>query len=204
LIESSQGILGFVVPREGYTDTVVSFPLLDATTPNTTWFRYISFPLFILNSIQALGNVREGTGEEVAEPGQPIVLHAETPSQTIKVTSSGGGDVETINRSPQGTFIYGKATKTGVYLAQWEPNGLFPFAVNLFDPRESDLAPRGLVPEGAPASLEESYKIKIGASPVTGSRKPPVVRKDIWWWFALMVLGVLLVEWYIYNRRVYI
>ena len=32
----------------------------------------------------------------------------------------------------------------------------------------------------------------------------PDVQKDIWWYFALLVLGVLLVEWYVYNRRVYI
>ncbi len=46
----------------------MTFPLIDGTTPNTTWFRYISFPLFILNTIQALGNVREGAGEELATP----------------------------------------------------------------------------------------------------------------------------------------
>ncbi len=79
-----------------------------------------------------------------------------------------------------------------------------PFAVNLFDFRESDLAPRGLVPEGTPASTAESYKIKIGYTPVTGTQKPAKVQKDIWWYFALLVLGVLLVEWYVYNRRVYI
>ncbi len=173
------------------------------TTPNTTWFRYISFPLFILNSIQTLGNVREGAGEEVAEPGNPVALHAETINREITVASADRPE-ERVPRSPQGTFIYNHAEKAGLYLARWDPEGRLPFAVNLFDFRESDLAPRGLVPEGAPASTEESYKIKIGYNPVTGTQKPPRVQKDIWWWFALLVLGVLLVEWYIYNRRVYI
>jgi len=204
LIDGNQGSLAFSVPREGYVDTVVTFPLIDGTTPNTTWFRYISFPLFILNSIQALGNVREGAGEEVAEPGRPLVLHPETGSRTIEVTPFGGGPSETVARSPQGAFVYNKADATGVYLAHWDPAGLLPFAVNLFDARESDLAPRGLVPEGAPASMQEAYKIKIGYNPVTGTAKPPVVQKDIWWYFALLVLAVLLLEWYIYNRRVYI
>ena len=54
LIESNQGPLAFTVPREGFTDAVVLFPLLGGTTPNTTWFRFISFPLFLLNSMQAL------------------------------------------------------------------------------------------------------------------------------------------------------
>ncbi len=204
LIDGNQGSLAFIVPREGYTDTVVTFPLMDGTTPNTTWFRYISFPLFILNSIQALGNVREGAGEEVVEPGRPVVLHAETIARTITVSSTSGKSTETVSRSPQGSFVFNQADKTGIYLARWEPKGLLPFAVNLFDPRESDLAPRGLVPDGVPESQAESYKIKIGYNPVTGTQKPATIQKDIWWWLALGALGVLLVEWYIYNRRVYI
>ena len=122
---------------------------------------------------------------------------------TITVSSADGRRTK-VSRSPQGTFVYNQADKAGLYLASWEPKGLLPFAVNLFDFRESDLAPRGLVPEGAPASTAESYKIKIGYNPVTGTQKPAKVQKDIWWYLALLVLGVLLVEWYIYNRRVYI
>ena len=182
----------------------MTFPLMDGVNPNTTWFRYISFPLFILNAIQNLGNVREGAGEEIAEPGAPIALHPETQSKTITVAPLGGGTVETITRSPQGSFVFSRADTTGIYVAQWANNGQLPFAVNLFDTRESDLASRGIVPEGAPASMEESYKIKIGYTEVAGTQKPPIVRKDIWWYFALLVLGVLLVEWYVYNRRVFI
>ncbi|MHB1557046.1 MAG: VWA domain-containing protein [Isosphaeraceae bacterium] len=203
LIESNAGPLAFVAPREGFTDAVVAFPLIDGKSPNTTWFRYISFPLFILNSIQALGNVRDGGGDEVAQPGRPVVLHAETIDKKIVVDSAARAGVE-VARSPQGTFIYNDAQNTGMYLARWEPNGRLPFTVNLFDFRESDLASRGLVPEGAPSGMAESYKIKIGYNPVTGSRKTPEVQRDIWWYFALAALSVLLVEWYVYNRRVYI
>jgi hypothetical protein len=204
LIDSNQGSLAFTVPREGYTDTVVAFPLMDGINPNTTWFKFISFPLFVLNGLQTLGNMREGAGDEIAEPGAPIVLHPETAGKTITVAPLGAGTSETVTRSPQGSFVFNRADKTGVYMAAWENNGKLPFAVNLFDVRESDVATRGIVPEGAPAALEESYKIKIGYSPVAGTQKPPVVRKDIWWYFALLVLGVLLAEWYVYNRRVFI
>jgi hypothetical protein len=204
LIDGNQGSLAFTVPREGYTDTIVTFPLMDGTNPNTTWFRYISFPLFMLNSIQAMGNVREGTGEELAEAGQPVALRAETSNRTIRVTSADGRSTDDVPRSPQGTFIYNKADATGVYLARWEPNGVLPFTVNMFNMRESNLAPRGLVPEGVPPSLLEAYKIKIGFNPVTGTREPPATKKDLWRWLSILALGVLLLEWYIYNRRVYI
>lgn len=203
LIESNMGPLAFIAPREGFTDAVVTFPLIDGRTPNTTWFRYISFPLFILNSIQAMGNVRDGGGDEVAQPGRPVVLHAETIDRQITVDSADKAGVK-VGRSPQGTFIYNNAEKTGVYLARWAPTGRLPFTVNLFDFRESDLASRGLVPAGTPSGVAESYKIKIGYNPVTGTRKTPEVQKDIWWYFALAALGVLLVEWYVYNRRIYI
>jgi hypothetical protein len=204
LIDSNLGVLAFTAPRDGYTDTVVTFPLVDGITPNTTWFRYISFPLFILNAIQNMGNVREGTGDEIAEPGAPITLHPETQGKTITVAPLAGGTADTIDRSPQGSFVFNRADKTGIYLARWQNEGQLPFAVNLFDVRESDLASRGIVPDGAPESMKESYKIKIGHNPVAGTKEAPMVRKDIWWYFALLVLGVLLVEWYVYNRRVYI
>ena len=84
------------------------------------------------------------------------------------------------------------------------PTGLLPFAVNLFDFRESDLAPRGLVPDGVPESQAEAYKIKIGYNPVVGTQQTQDKQQDWWKWFACAALGVLLVEWYIYNKRVYI
>ena len=156
--------------------------MIDGTTPNTTWFRYISFPLFIFNSIQALGNVREGAGDEVAEPGRPVVLHAETDQpDDHRSPRPTDGPPRTCRARPRGRSSTTRPTRPGSTSHGGSPSGLLPFAVNLFDARESDLAPRGLVPEGAPASTAESYKIKIGYNPVTGTQKPPDVQKDIWW-----------------------
>ncbi len=204
LIESNLGPLAFTVPREGFTDAVVLFPLLDGTTPNTTWFRYISFPLFLLNSMQALGNLRVGTGDEVRSPGRPVILRAETLGKDLVVTSANGKTTDRLARTPQGTFVYNQATTTGLYHARWEPKGLLPFAVNLFDFRESDLATRGLPPEGVPENQAESYKIKIGYNSVVGTSKTEDKPHDWWKYFACAALGVLLLEWYIYNKRVYI
>ncbi len=161
-----------MVPREGYTDAVVTFPLIDGINPNTTWFRFISFPMFILNALQALGNMREGAGEEIAEPGAPIPLHPETAGKTITVAPLGGGTVETVTRSPQGSFVFNGAGKTGIYVAQWENGGRLPFAVNLFDVRESDLATRGIVPDGTPASQEEATRSRSATAPSPAPRNP--------------------------------
>ena len=203
LIESNRGPLAFVAPREGFSDTVVTFALLDGDKFNTNWFKNISFPLFLFNGLQVLGNARESIGDEVHLPGQPATLRAETPRGRIEVTPP-LGKPETLTRTPQGTFVDNRTDRTGLYHARWDPDGLLAFAVNQFDARESDLAPRGLVPEGVPAAQADAYKIKIGYQPVAGTGRTRPARKDWWKPLAALALGVLLVEWYIYNRRVYI
>jgi len=205
LIEGDKGTLAFIAPRQGFSDTVVAFPLMDGEKFNTNWYRNISFPLFLFNSLQFLGNARESSGDEIHSPGQPVVLRAEAAKDKIKVTSP-ANNTESLSRTPQGTYIDNQTDLTGLYHAQWDPDGMLAFAVNQFDARESDLATRGLVPEGInPTSTRaESYKIKIGYNPVAGTSRPRPSRKDWWKPLALMALGVLLLEWYIYNKRVYI
>ncbi|MGE5754301.1 MAG: vWA domain-containing protein, partial [Planctomycetaceae bacterium] len=204
LIESNRGPLAFVALREGYSDTVVTFALMDGDNFNTNWYRNISFPLFLFNSLQVLGNARESVGDEVHLPGQPVVLRADVPSDRIKVTSADGTTTRTLTKTPRGTFVDNDTDAIGLYHARWEPDGLLPFAVNLFDGRESDLAPRGLVPEGVSPAQADAYKIKIGYNPVAGTREVRPSSKAWWKWLAGLALGVILIEWYIYNRRVYI
>src|SRR6185437_2736002 len=133
-----------------YSDAVVAFALMDGDNFNTNWYRNISFPLFLFNAIQVLGNARESVGDEIHLPGQPVILRADTPTETIKVTAADGRTTQTLKRTPQGMFVDHDTGRVGLYHARWEPDGLLPLAVNLFDARESDITPRGLVPEGVP------------------------------------------------------
>jgi len=64
--------------------------------------------------------------------------------------------------------------------------------VNLFDPQESDIRPR------------TDGTISIGQTQIEGTTGPQPVRQHAWRALLLAALAVLLVEWYIYNRRVYL
>jgi hypothetical protein len=203
LIEGRGGALAFVAPRAGYVDAVVTFALLDGKNFNTNWPLKYSFPLFLFNSLRNLGNARDAGGNEVHQPGQPVVLRAESLVDSLEV-SPPEGRAQTLKRSPQGTFVDNEANVTGLYHARWGKSGSQAFAVNLFDPRESDLAPRGLVPEGVPSNEADKYKIKIGYNVVKGTRRTAPAQKDWWKPIAAIALAVILVEWYIYNKRVYI
>ena len=50
----------------------------------------------------------------------------------------------------------------------------------------------------------KGYKIKIVYSPVAGTARPAPTRHEWWKALAVAALAVILFEWYVYNRRVYI
>jgi hypothetical protein len=204
LIEGNGGPLAFLAPRAGgYADAVVTFSLVDGKEFNTDWVLKYSFPLFLYNALQLLGNVGEAVGEDAHPPGQPIVLRADAATESVTLTDPSGGST-TLPKTTQGTFVVNATDRTGFYRASWTPKGEKGYAVNQFDPREADLSPRGLVPAGVTEAAADAYKIKIGYNPVAGTKQSAPARVDWWKPLAVLALGVLLVEWYIYNRRVYL
>ena len=204
LIETEGGALAFVAPRGGFVDAVIGFAILDGSNFNTNWQLKSSFPLFFYNAIRTLGNARESSGDEVHKPGKPVLLRADSMATTIDVYGPTGAKLETVKRSSLGIFAFNGATSTGLYQARWGKDDSLSFAVNLFDPRESDLAPRGLVPPGLSLAQQEAYQIKINSEAVEGTVQSQPAVKDYWWPLAVAMLVVVLLEWYVYNRRVYV
>ena len=99
------------------------------------------------------------------------------------------GKPETLERKGRPDFSFGNTERVGVYEVRWDGKPQRDFAVNLLDADESNIEPR--------------MEIQIGQDSITAgqSRGTPY---DTWKWVALGALGLLLLEWYIYNRRVYI
>jgi hypothetical protein len=203
MIQSSAGPLAFSVPRGPYMDAVVTFPLVDGDKLNTNWVTLYSFPLFVLNTLRSLGHADAATGGESHAPGTPVPIRPDVPVESLTVDSPAGKTAR-LERSPQGTYLYNDAAETGLYRASWGEGEGLTFAVNLFDPRESDLAPRGQVPPGVAEDRADAFRIKIGYNPVKQVRIDAPAKHDWWRPISLVVLGVVLVEWYIYNRRVYV
>jgi hypothetical protein len=124
------------------------------------------------------------------QPGNPVTLRSIRPVESLQIQPP-DGEPDSARRSPDGTFTYGRTGQLGVYNVTegGTSEAVQRFAVNLFSRRESDIRPG---------------KFLIGhqdIEPVSGSEP---ARIEIWKWLLLAALVVLLVEWYIYHRRVYI
>ena len=76
------------------------------------------------------------------------------------------------------------------------------FAVNLFDREESDVRLRAR--QDGEKGLQEVESLSIGYVDVAAESPSSPVRKELWTGLLLAALAVLVLEWYIYNRRVYI
>ena len=204
LVESDKGPIAFVAPRNGFVDAVISFSLLDGTKFNTNWQLKTSFPLFLYNTLKTLGNASETTGGDIHRPDQPVEIRADSLAQSVDVHGPDGTKLQTIKRSLNGTFVFDKARQTGIYQVKWAGDQSASFAVNIFDPRESNLAPRGRVPDNVSEKEADAYKIKIGLTAVKASAGPPAPSRTRGGRSPSSCSRWSLLEWYVYNRRVYI
>jgi hypothetical protein len=182
--------LGLMVAlsRGAYTDVVMCFPILtDSGDWNTNWPLLPSFPLFWRNVLYTLGNIRDAAGEENVQPGQVKLLRPDGKIDEIRVRDPKGSETK-LDRGSRAEFSYGATDQVGIYLARWK-DGERRFAVNLLDADESNIEPRPGVQVGAEQVRAEE------------TRRQP---RELWKWAVLAGLGFLLLEWYVYNRRVFV
>ena len=173
------------LPRPPFTDLVLAFPVIASDGRyNTLWPLDPSFIVFLRNVLRTLGNVRDTLSDDLTRPGDLKSLWPGGAAK-VRVKTPGGGDVE-LERGTRADVVFAGTDELGIYTAI-AGNLRQRFAVNLFDPAESDLCPRGDVGIG-------DQKIAAGET-----RRPP---RDLWKFAVLGGLLILLVEWWVYNKRV--
>ena len=196
LMDSDAGPLCAVAPREGHEDVVLAFPLVATDEQgqrfaNTDWPLRLSFPLFFRNVIQYLAGAAEIDRAAVVKPGQPLAIRCD--AKTDIPVRNPRGEESAISRSADNTFFYQDTDWIGIY--EYDvPRKPDPetrrFAVNLFDPTESNVVPRD--------QLETAW------NSVPFQQASQAKRREIWRLLVLLAVAVLVFEWYVYNRRVYL
>jgi len=153
----------------------------------------IAFPIQLTNLVNWLQPA--GTVEAPArlDAGSALALHPAPAAQAVIVTSPTGRQT-TLPAAE--TVAFADTGELGLYTVQQRTPisgttgfALTPaeyFAVNLFNPVESDLAPQ--------SSLSISGQATPAASPT--AQRP----LEIWPWLLLAGLALLTLEWWVYNR----
>ena len=203
LIDAAEGPIAAIAPRNGYEDAVIGFPILvevdGAIQRNTDWINRHSFPTFWLNTLQYF--VASQSTTKSLQPGQPIELKPIAAGSTDLAVTDPSGKTATLRRRGQQPFVFQATDTTGVYRVSEAGQETTRFAVNLFDREESEVRLRYATADDEQAVQVAS--IRIGNIEVAATGSTPA-RQEIWRWLLLAALVVLLLEWYIYHRRVYV
>ncbi|MEA1950371.1 MAG: BatA and WFA domain-containing protein [Planctomycetota bacterium] len=202
LIDTHAGPMLAVAPREGFEDAVQGFMLIEnagegdeaGIYARTNWPIRPSFPVFIFNVLDYLGGGQQATAGGGIRPGQAVVIDspasaAKGSGKKISVRTPSGKQIK-LKESRPGRFNFTDTDDQGVYEALYDGKPFLRFAVNLFDSTESEIVPR--------------KAFGAGPTAVEGQSAWEESRKEFWRWLVLAGLVILLFEWYIYNRRVYL
>ncbi|MBL9125314.1 MAG: BatA and WFA domain-containing protein [Planctomycetaceae bacterium] len=190
LIHTNAGPMFAIAPRLNFEDAVLGFELYGDETLGTNWPARLSFPLFVLNVIEYLGG----------QSRDSIRGASVSPGETVRVTSDLPADRATVRLPNQSTqrlerrgnvFEFAGTDGLGIYEVSAGGRVIDRFAVNLFDSAESDIPPR-------------TDPLKIGHVEVAPQPTQETIRREGWKYLAVAALAVLILEWYIYNRRVYL
>jgi hypothetical protein len=195
LFDSDLGPLFMVAGRESFNDAALGFEIVGVDAqgnraPKTDWIVRRSFPVFIMNALRFLGGNRGALSLGNVSPGESLTLRSILPVERMQVESPSGVNFD-VTREGQNSFFFTRTDELGIYRVreQGAKDVSQQFAVNLFDARESNLRP--------------TKEIQLGPEVVAGVAGAEPTRREIWKWLLLIGLGVLLFEWYVYNRRVY-
>jgi hypothetical protein len=194
LIESEDGALigTFTYREEGQYPAravVVGFDITESNWP----INHHSFPIFFTNAVGWLGVAAE---ESILRwrTGQTLVYspgaHAKDSEREGLSFVSPGGEESSARPERSGSIVSGTADEIGVYQLRRDDDVVAEFPVSLVNHQESSLTP--------------AKEIDMGDIKITAETSIESESSDLWRWFALGGLVFLLIEWYVYNRRVYI
>lgn len=171
------------VTRDGVTHVVTSFNVLASN-----WPLYISFPVFVTNSLTSLG-----MGGLLDEAGLSY-----RSGQLAVVPVRGGGEQITFDGPEQ---ITGKVRQGVAVLPAFDLVGTYltsdaldpPFdrlPVNLLSPGESDLSP--------------AERLEVGTTAAVATTAARSVRREVWHYFVWGALAMLMIEWIVYTQRMHL
>ncbi len=179
VVEAEGGPLVFAGETGGRRVAVITFRLQDSDLP-----LQLAFPILISNLINYLAPAQAFSAPDGLRVGETLLI------------KPGGGDRAIAIDNPDGVRYQAAATEAGVLFADSDRLGVYTvvsnqsvlgrFAVNLFNSAESAIRP--------------AATIRVGRADVPASLEAEVGQLELWPWIAAAGVGLLLIEWWVYQR----
>ncbi|MBA4027958.1 MAG: hypothetical protein C0475_02235 [Planctomyces sp.] len=191
LVDGTSGPLIYATGSGARRAVVVAFDPLQ-----TTWPWDIGYVLFTAKALQFLA----GTDDESApyfRPGQTLAQRLPPEATGVRLVLPDNQERPVVP-APTGEVTYGPIERIGVYTLSWDgvpgPRDVRAdgrsrraVAVNLADQRESAI-------QAAPTLLFGSRVVSAQAGQSIGALR-------LWPWALLVCLGVIVLEWWVYNKK---
>ena len=181
-----------VLHREGKgVHLVVAFDLLQSN-----WPMKVSFPIFLFNSLQFMAVGANMDVRQSLEPGAtPRIPRTASLEGLKQVTVKGppGWGNRTVKIPEAGDFALPPLDRVGLYTTDPPVPQFEQVAVNLLDPVESNVLP------AAATNALGGVAVEVREADANKSRM------ELWWWVvACAALPLLMIEWWVYTRRVHL
>lgn len=194
LIEGETGPVLAYLTREGSQFLVSAFSLIveqpgGVALLNTHWAAGVDFIVFLQNAVHTLASNLAGTGRRSVRPGDPVAVAV--PSRVERITiHRPDGTSDRLATGGAATTQYARTHLVGAYRVEPAEPGADAFAVNLFSPTEGQVAP--------------AESLSLGAGNVSAQAASVETNRPFWPVLLMVLAGLLLLEWVVYNQRVFV
>jgi Ca-activated chloride channel family protein len=176
VVNAAGGPLIFAGQVNGRRVAVITFDLHDSDLP-----LQVTFPILMSNLLNYLAPANSFTPPDGLQPGQTVPIKLSGGQTNLSVQDPSGA------RAPlPADGAYAGARLLGVYTIYANQAAVGNFAVNLFDPFESNIRPES--------------SIRIGRDSVSATAPQEQGTLEIWPWIAAAAFALLLIEWWVYHR----
>jgi hypothetical protein len=182
LVRAQGGPLLLAGETGGRRVAILTFDLHQSDLP-----LQIAFPVLIANLTGWLTPGLPFDAGDALGPGDPLTLYP-GDAQSLSIlrpdgrrwTPSPGPAAES------GSLVFGETEELGLYQVEIDGAPAGQFAVNLFDPAESDLSRQEMITVGR-AEIKSGGEQKLG-------------QRELWPWLAAAALIILTLEWWVFHR----
>lgn len=193
----AEGISGPLIAEA--TDVGTRALIVTFDTLSSNWPFDAGFVVYTAQGLMYLGSNSGDTGALVLRPGQTVEQTLPPGASNARVGLPDATRKELLV-STEGRIVYGPLQRVGVYTVSWDGQ-----------PGSTDVLVDGRARRTVTANMLDAYESEVAAvkaddlkqlSANISTGQLQAVTRLLWPWFLLLALAFVLVEWFVYNRKV--